>query len=302
MMTTFDTLNQLFGPIIESKLVDTIDAMSDSDTHTSLISAIRYVLLTPGKRIRPLLCIAVENAISDWSDASVSIGAAIEMIHCYSLVHDDLPAMDDDDVRRGKPSCHKAYGEATAILVGDILNTYAFEYLLTVLPSIISPQKAIAVAQKLAQSCGVYGMAGGQYLDLMASSDEAASLAYVRHMHDLKTGALIEACFSLVALAVSDNADTMSTLTEVGRHTGLLFQIVDDILDETESLTNLGKSPGKDREQNKLTYVSLLGVPQAKVEAHRAYESAMAGLNRLPNATDQLASIIHAIYHRIGPT
>lgn len=301
-MMTFDAFRHSFGPKIEANLVASMEAFPDSHEHRRLIDAIRYVLLTPGKRIRPLLCIAVENAISNWSDISLYIGATIEMIHCYSLVHDDLPAMDNDDVRRGKPSCHKAYDEATAILVGDILNTYAFEYLLKVLPSIISPEKAMAVTQKLARYCGVFGMAGGQYLDLMASADDAASLNYVQNMHRLKTGALIEACFSLVALAVSDDADIMATLTLLGQHTGLLFQIVDDILDETESLANLGKSPGKDREQNKLTYVSLLGVPQAKVEAQRAYESAMACLNRLPNATDELASIIYAIYHRIGPT
>ena len=176
---------------------------------------------------------AIEQSLTQTVAISLPISIAIELIHCYSLIHDDLPAMDNDDFRRGNPTCHKAFGEDMAILAGDILNTYAFEYLSTTLPPHIGFEKSIHIIKSLANACGIHGMGGGQALDLKSTHTSESSLALVEHIHHLKTGRLLSACFTLPVLPLN-KMNMLKTFSQIGHH-GLLFQIIDDILDATAS-------------------------------------------------------------------
>lgn len=266
-------------------------------THRAqLYSASAYSLVNPGKLIRPLLCYsacsAVDSAKIDRGDAPA---CAIELIHTYSLIHDDLPAMDDDDLRRGKPSLHKAYDEATAILVGDGLQARAFE-LLADAPGLSAGQR-IAMVKVLASAAGPAGMVGGQFIDIQATNSDM-TLDELKNMHSLKTGALIRASLALGGIAAGASAQQLSALDEFGAHIGLAFQVIDDILDVEGDTATLGKTQGKDSEANKPTYVRLLGLAGAKAEAARLLQAALDALAVFGDSADHLRDLARYIVER----
>jgi farnesyl diphosphate synthase len=256
-----------------------------------LHEAMRYAALGGGKRVRPLLCHAAGEAFDADSASLDRTACAVEMIHVYSLVHDDLPCMDDDVLRRGKPTCHVEYDEATALLVGDALQTQAFQILAEsdVAPN---PQQQLAMVALLAQAAGSHGMAGGQAIDLGAVG-KALTLEELEFMHIHKTGALIRAAVLLGARCGGAGDTALERLAHFANRIGLLFQIVDDILDAEASTATLGKTAGKDAAQGKPTYVSLLGSQGARAmagelrtEAHAALDGIGQGTVRLHQLTD----------------
>lgn len=260
--------------------------------------AIHHALQAGGKRVRPLLVYAAGHAVKNASQLALTLdnaACAIELIHTYSLIHDDLPAMDDDDLRRGKPSLHKAYDEATAILVGDGLQARAFE-LLADAPG-LSAEQRIAMVKVLARAAGPAGMVGGQFIDIQAT-DSDMTLDDLKTMHSLKTGALIRAALALGGIAAGASAQQLSALDEHGAHIGLAFQVVDDILDVEGDTAILGKTQGKDSEANKPTYVKLLGLAGAKAEAGRLLQSALDALAGFGDSADHLRDLARYIVDR----
>ena len=256
-----------------------------------LVEAMRYSLLAGGKRIRPVLTLAAARSLGADPLAALPTAAAFEFIHTYSLIHDDLPAIDDDTLRRGRPTCHVAYGEDIAILAGDGLFAEAFRILLERQEG--TPAVVLAVAREIASATGVQGMVGGQFMDVagLAVGDDD-----LRLLHALKTGRLIEA--AVVCGALLGGAVDLAPYRAFAAELGLLFQIVDDILDEDGDATELGKSVGKDRAQDKVTYVSRFGLGGAENLAGLAYERAEQGLAALPGDTRDLAAVADYIRHR----
>jgi farnesyl diphosphate synthase len=255
-----------------------------------LHAAMRYACLGGGKRMRPLLVYATGSAFDADESALDHAAAAVELIHAYSLVHDDLPAMDDDALRRGRPTVHIAFDEATAILAGDALQSLAFE-LLTAAP--LAASTRIDLLRCLAVDSGAAGMAGGQALDL-AVTGGSQSLAALERMHRLKTGALIQASVRMGALCAGADAASLQALDRFATALGLAFQIRDDLLDIQGSAAELGKTPGKDAEQGKPTYPALLGVDGAvaALDAQaQAMQSALDSLGRPAPALAALAQI-----------
>jgi len=243
-----------------------------------LHEAMRYALLGGGKRVRPLLVHAA-GALSG-ADARVlsRAAAAVEMIHAYSLVHDDMPCMDDDDLRRGKPTVHVAYDEATALLVGDALQAQAFDVLSAADTAAVPPARLVAMLRLLAQAAGSQGMCGGQAIDL-DSVGLALTQQQLERMHQLKTGALLRASVVLGALAGKDlNEAELQSLHDYSRAIGLAFQVVDDVLDATADSATLGKTAGKDAADNKPTYVSILGLEPSIALAEQLRQEAHAAL------------------------
>lgn len=241
-----------------------------------LHEAMRYSVLGGGKRMRPLLCHAAAEALGADPLRVDSAACAVELIHAYSLVHDDLPCMDNDVLRRGRPTCHVEYDEATALLVGDSLQSLAFE-LLTGSHLADTPQVQLNMIKRLAQAAGSRGMAGGQAIDL-ANVGKTLSLPELELMHIHKTGALIRAAVMLGAHCGNKlNDEQLESLDHFAEHIGLAFQVVDDVLDAEATTATLGKTAGKDAEHNKPTYVSILGVSRARELAeelrHEAYQS-----------------------------
>ena len=263
---------------------------------SKLYKAMRYSVFNGGKRVRPALCFAAAEAIGASGDNTAKVAAAVEMIHAYSLIHDDLPAMDDDDLRRGVPTCHIAFDEATAILAGDGLQSLAFKQLteLVDLPATIS-LKLIAILSDLA---GCHGMVSGQAVDL-ASTGKQLSADELNYMHNHKTGALIEASVVMGALATNKASDTqIEALQQFARAIGLAFQIQDDILDIESSTEQLGKSQGSDSANDKATYTSILGVEKARSEADRLYQISIDALNIFSDSADSLRALAKFIVHR----
>jgi farnesyl diphosphate synthase len=226
-----------------------------------LHEAMRYAALGAGKRVRPLLAHATGQIFAAAPDRLDGPACAVELIHVYSLVHDDLPCMDDDVLRRGKPTCHVEFDEATALLVGDALQTLAFQVLAEA--PLDDPQRQLRMLALLAQAAGSRGMAGGQAIDL-AAVGQSLSLPELEFMHIHKTGALIRAAVLLGAHAGAADDAALERLAHFANRIGLLFQVVDDILDASASTATLGKTAGKDAAQNKPTYVSLLGLSRAR--------------------------------------
>ncbi len=256
-----------------------------------LEEAIRYSVLAGGKRIRPVLCLATAEALGRSPRDVLPLAAAIELIHTYSLIHDDLPAMDDDGLRRGQPTCHVAYGEGVAILAGDGLFAEALRLVLDRQAG--EPENVLATLRKLVAAAGIAGMVGGQYLDVTSSPDlEAPAL---RHLHELKTGRLIAACIECVLLLGGENGPSTTPFRRFAAELGVLFQIVDDILDVTGDETELGKPRGSDERHGKPTYVSVFGLDRAwelAGESHRKARSALAeaggGTETLEQVTDYI--------------
>jgi geranylgeranyl diphosphate synthase type II len=238
--------------------------------------AMRYSVFAGGKRLRPILCLEAGKLLGGDEASLLRLGAAIEMIHTYSLIHDDLPALDNDDLRRGKPTCHRAFGEATAILAGDALLTLAFEVISSPPPP-PEPQK-LRVIRELAHAIGTCGgMVGGQVVDLeaMGPSVDAATLRYI---HSAKTGAFIRASVRSGALYSGAGESDLARVSTYGEKVGLAFQIVDDLLDVLGSEKELGKTVGKDRERHKATYPGLYGIEESK---RMANELALEGCQAL---------------------
>ncbi len=235
---------------------------ADRGITKNLARAMQYSLNAGGKRLRPVLSMVWAEIAGIPSDRVIPFAAAIECIHTYSLIHDDLPAMDDDDLRRGKPSSHKKFGEATAILAGDALLTEAFGLMLNV--EGINAQQVLQATAVVAYGAGANGMVGGQQIDMDLTGKTGTELAALQQMHALKTGALITAsCLSGVILG-GGSEDDMQRAMDYGKHLGMAFQIADDILDVEGDTKTLGKPAGSDEEQGKVTYVSLLGLEESR--------------------------------------
>lgn len=259
--------------------------------------AMRYAVLDGGKRVRPLLVHAAGEVFGAAPDALARAGAAVEMVHAYSLVHDDLPCMDDDALRRGKPTVHVQYGEATALLVGDALQTRAFE-ILAQAGMDLDPGRRLQMVAVLAQASGSRGMCGGQAIDL-ASVGKKLDLQQLEQMHRLKTGALLRASVLLGALCGTrlDDAQT-AALDAYSAAVGLAFQVVDDVLDATADSATLGKTAGKDAADNKPTYVSILGLDESRALAERLCVEAHTALAPFGAAADRLREIADLIVQR----
>jgi len=258
---------------------------------TRLHTAMRYVTLGGGKRVRPLLCHAAGEVFGVDQELLDTPAVAVELIHAYSLVHDDMPCMDDDTLRRGKPTCHVQFDEATALLVGDALQTLSFQRMSQGLSGVSAPRQ-IEMIHLLAIASGSRGMAGGQAIDLAAVGQQL-TVAELELMHIHKTGALIRAAVMLGAHCAEATPETLKRLSHYANRAGLLFQVVDDILDAEASTATLGKTAGKDAEHNKPTYVQLLGATEARElaatlrqEAHDALATFGDRANRLHKLTD----------------
>lgn len=271
--------------------------LNDTSFTASLYDALRYGLLEGGKRVRPTLVYASAEAVSADCDPGALdyVAASIECLHCYSLIHDDLPTMDDDDLRRGQPTCHKAYDEATAILAGDGLQTLAFE-LLADCPTLEARQR-IALVKTLAAASGVRGMVGGQYIDLSLES-HAPALELLQTMHSLKTGALIRASVSLGGIAAGAESAQLQALDHYGNLLGLAFQVKDDLLDIEGSTEELGKRQGSDLHNDKMTYPALLGLEGSRTLLQQLLEQGLAALEPLGESATQLRQLGHYIINR----
>ncbi|CAI3926872.1 polyprenyl synthetase family protein [Commensalibacter communis] len=262
----------------------------------NLIDAMRYAVLGGGKRLRGYLVTEVASLFDVSLTQSLYVGASVEMLHAYSLIHDDLPAMDDDDLRRGKPSTHIKYGEAIAILAGDALQTKAFE-LLAMEEVHESATIRIQLVKALAEASGSTGMVGGQVID-MEGENRHLTLPEVLNLHAMKTGRLI--CYSAEAGAILGKAtpDLKNHIISYGRDLGTAFQIADDVLDATASAEELGKTAGKDNAAGKSTFVSLLGIEDARKEAHRLVAKAIRHLEPFGTAADNLRALAEYVVYR----
>jgi len=258
--------------------------------------AMRYSLFAGGKRIRPLLAIAAAEAVSDAPAGIESAACALEMIHTYSLIHDDLPALDNDDLRRGHPTCHKVFGEAMAILAGDALLTLAFEVLAKL--DGVSAERRINMVRELATASGTAGgMIGGQVNDLEGEG-KVPTAELLDSIHRAKTGALLRASVRIGAIYAGADAAQLAALTHFGEHIGLAFQIVDDILDVEQSSEALGKTAGKDAAQHKITFPSVYGIDQSRRMAEEVRAAAHLALNIFDDRGTRLRELADLIVHR----
>jgi farnesyl diphosphate synthase len=267
-----------------------------ADAPAGLGHAMRYGVLDGGKRLRPLLVLAACEAVDGRREAALRAAVAVELIHAYSLVHDDLPCMDNDVLRRGKPTVHVRYGEAQAMLAGDAMQALAFE-VLTPEDGAIAPSLQARLCALLARAAGHAGMAGGQAIDL-ASVGRALDEEALRDMHRRKTGALLQASVVMGAACGHPSAEALAALSEYGAALGLAFQVVDDILDVTQESHTLGKTAGKDEHANKPTYVSVLGLDAARRHACELRDQARAALARSGLASARLAALADKVVDR----
>ena len=261
--------------------------------------AMRYAVLDGGKRLRPLLTLAAARAVAGATDvpAALRSACAVELIHAYSLVHDDMPCMDNDVLRRGKPTVHVAYGEAQALLAGDALQALAFE-LLTPEDGSVAPAVQARLCAALARAAGHHGMAGGQAIDL-AHVGLAMTEAALRDMHRRKTGAMLEVSVHMGALSAGADGPTLACLQRYAQAIGLAFQVVDDILDVTADSATLGKTAGKDQANDKPTFVSLLGLAGAQAQAQALLQDALAALDAAVLSDDgALRALAHMVVQR----
>lgn len=259
--------------------------------------AMRYAVLDGGKRLRPLLVLAASEAVGGHEEAALRAGCAVELIHAYSLVHDDMPCMDNDVLRRGKPTVHVQFGQATALLAGDALQALAFEFLAPEGPAVPAEVQA-RLCRLLSKAAGHAGMAGGQAIDL-AAVGRSLTEEELRHMHRLKTGALLQASVMMGAACGNPGAQALEALDGYGWALGLAFQVVDDILDVTADSATLGKTAGKDAAQDKPTYVSLLGLDRARGHARELLDQARGALATSGLAdTRALLALAEMVVHR----
>ena len=273
-------------------------------TPAALHASMAYSLYAGGKRLRPILAVAGCEAVGGTPELVAPFACALEMIHTYSLIHDDLPAMDDDDLRRGRPTNHKIYGEAVAIIAGDALLTEAFAwmaqaYQAPVAAGRLPAVRVLDVIGKLAQAAGMTGMAGGQVIDLDYEGKTTITLAQLETLHRLKTGRLLEASVALGAQLAGANPEQITALTRYGAAIGLAFQIADDVLD-IEGGSEIGKDVGSDQARGKVTYPALLGLAQSKTLAREWIDKAIGYLSIFGNAAEPLRQIaVYVIERRV---
>jgi geranylgeranyl diphosphate synthase type II len=270
------------------------------DIPAKIYEAVHYSVFNGGKRIRPILCLAAAEAVGGDLASAMPVACALELIHAYSLIHDDLPAMDNDDFRRGKPTCHKVFGEDMAILAGDALLTEAFVLLSRaekVRLSGFSAERRLAVIQEIAYAAGISGMVGGQALDML-SGKSGADENTLREIHRRKTGALIVAAVKSGAVIFNAGKDKIQALAEYGINVGLAFQIADDILNVEGDRELMGKNTGSDAARNKLTYPSLLGMELAKEKLAKYIDAAVASLSNFDERAMPLIVIARYVMER----
>ena len=294
-MFDLDHYIQTQNAIINKALSDTLQQNRDSDR---LVAAMEYSLMAGGKRIRPVLCLTAAEAVGGRSEDALPVACALEMIHTYSLIHDDLPAMDDDDLRRGKPTNHVAFDEATAILAGDALLTLAFQVLSAALPDDADQAfKRLQVIQRISTAAGYRGMIQGQMLDMIAEGRDL-SLDELASMHALKTGALIEAsliCGAVMGGGADPQIELISTYAE---NIGLAFQVTDDILNVEGDPEVMGKAVGTDSLRHKSTYPSVLGLEKSKAFARDLVNKALHALESFDNKSNPLRAVAEYIVNR----
>ena len=265
----------------KEKINRTLERLFTKPEHPeSIYQAMSYSVMAGGKRLRPILTLATAESLGAPVEEVINLACAVELIHTYSLIHDDLPAMDDSDLRRGKPTCHRAFGEAIAILAGDALLTMAFELVAEYGINSGNCREALEIACRLSRAAGVEGMIGGQVLDLLGEGKNI-SLLELEQMYRRKTGALIEAAVISGALAATSSPDQLSALTGYASRLGLAFQIVDDLLDREGTVEQMGKLPNADEAHQKSTYPGLLGLEPARRQAGKLYEQALSCLEPL---------------------
>jgi farnesyl diphosphate synthase len=281
---TFDQWMGICGSRIEQALDQALPL--PTVVPEKLHQAMRYAVLQGGKRVRPMLVYATGHALGANGTVLDAAAVALELIHAYSLVHDDMPAMDNDVLRRGKPTVHVAYGEAQALLVGDALQSLAFEILSAdSLAEFLSPAQLLKILHTLAMASGSLGMAGGQAIDLLSVGKLEMSRPELEMMHSLKTGALLRASVRMGALCGNATASQIAALDIYASALGLAFQVIDDVLDVESDTATLGKTAGKDADNEKPTFVSLLGLSSAKALAADLRDEAFSALQRLPSVS-----------------
>ena len=263
----------------------------------TIYEAMRYSLLAGGKRLRPILCLATTEMLGGTTDMAMPTACALEMIHTMSLIHDDLPAMDNDDYRRGKLTNHKVYGEDIAILAGDGLLAYAFEYIAAQTQN-VPPQQVLQVIAKLGKAVGAAGLVGGQVVDLESEGKSDTSLKTLNYIHRHKTGALLEICVVSGGVLAGGTPEDLQRLSAYAQNIGLAFQIIDDILDITATQEKLGKSIGKDQQAQKVTYPSLWGIEESKKQAEQLIAEACAQLKPFGEKAQPLLALGHFIVSR----
>ena len=270
---------------------------SEEPRLSGLVEAMRYSMLAGGKRVRPTLCMETARVFGTEPASTLPSAAAIELIHTYSLIHDDLPAMDDDDYRRGRPTAHKKFGEAMAILAGDAFFGEALT-LITVHQKGTCEQ-VVEVVRELAGSTGVNGMVGGQVIDMNnTGSGGAVDPETLRMIHKNKTGALIKSSARIGAILADTTTEEQAAISDYALELGLCFQIIDDVLDATSTREALGKSAGSDAEQGKATFVGVYGLDGARKEADEAAERALAALSRVDGDSSGLRDLVFFVRHR----
>ncbi|HEV8051337.1 MAG TPA: farnesyl diphosphate synthase [Parachlamydiaceae bacterium] len=279
--------------LVEEKLNTLVPEKEEA--YALLFEAARYSLLGGGKRLRPALTIATAETFGKSSESALSAACALEMIHTYSLIHDDLPCMDNDDFRRGKPSLHKAYSEGHAVLTGDYLLTYAFEVVVN--DPALSSQQKVALISLLAKNSGCQGMIAGQVMDIQAEGKEIG-IDLLKHIHRYKTGALINASILAGGIIASVSSEEFQLLNDFGLDIGLAFQIVDDVIDVTSSEIKHGKAVASDVANHKTTYVTLLGLQAAQEAADMLYERSLSHLSKIDRDTSLLEALAKRLVHR----
>lgn len=258
---------------------------------STLYQAMRHSVLAPGKRLRPILCMEFGRLFGGDRDTLVTGGCALELVHCFSLIHDDLPALDNDDLRRGIPTCHKVFGEATAILAGDALFALAFE---VVAGLELNPKLVNQMVKVIASACGPNGLVAGEMLDL-ASEGATPNEALLHNIHQMKTGRLIEAACVVGVLAADGDAPAVQAARSYGQKLGLAFQIADDLLNETATADSIGKSVGSDRDRQKITFPAVYGIKKSQELAQSACQEALAAIALIPGSEMLQRLAIYAI-------
>lgn len=291
--------NEQFQTWIDRLDTELVRYFADKDLSCNpLDRAMEYTLLAGGKRLRPLLTMVVCDAFNASIEAAIPFAMSSEMLHTYSLIHDDLPCMDDDDMRRGKPTNHVVFGEAHAILAGDALQSEAFQVLVNTPHETLSDSRRIALISELCEAIGRRGMVAGQVMDL-TSEGQDIDLERLKLLHQRKTGGLFQFCIRLGGHLANTDEATMNALTEYANAVGLLFQVVDDLLDEEGSSESLGKTAGKDKQANKATFPRLMGSDAAHDFANQLLEQAETALETLEGkASKNLREIARYIRHR----
>ena len=287
---SFEKQHSLYAEMINARL-DEVFASKECMQKT-VYDAMRYSVLAGGKRIRPVLTLAVCDMLGGSLEDALRFAVSLECIHTYSLIHDDLPCMDNDDMRRGMPTCHKKFGEANALLAGDGLLTFAFEYMTDFSEyKTLSPETVLRIALEIAKAAGCTGMVGGQVVDLESEGNPDMTEEVLTYIHNRKTGALIRAAVTVGAIAAGANEKEIKALTDFADGIGLAFQVQDDILDCMGEVEVLGKPIGSDAQNDKSTYVTLLGLEKATQKSEKLTADAVSALDMFGNKAEFLKNL-----------